>query len=932
MRDFSWTVKVDDIWFEKGTRAYPLIDPGMQPAIKKILHGKSLPDAVSSLREYIRVNGKDLIVDNAKKLLPGITLSAEYKERRLKGAPFTHSGYVALDMDNVDKSKMKDLIALNIFEYIGESVSGTGLFGVVPIEDENKHDAHFWGAAALVEEKTGIQVDPLPDVTRFRLWSPSTGSYTARVPKFTICGESKIKEFKTKNSYGKTKAYDLPYYANQCLNMAAKRGVSYNPNTGLNPYIIRVMPYFNHFGISADYACDFIYRHLCLSETFDKVRYPKERLEYDVHHFYEVYKEQHYTQKFRDTESPKWSPEQDEPSALKLGEGQRLSDLKFDIPSECILESPTNSGKTYWAVHNLGKVDILMPTQELAKQAAGEYGLHYVIQGIQPTMDDVQVGTYNAVEKFVKRGVGDRTLFIDEAHNLVFSASKGFRSQVLHQIIAAMPLYRRVILASGTWVETLHPYLRRFHKVIVERENPVTKLAQICYYENRDKALSMKLVKGKLNIVFFNDKDKGRDLGYRLESQGWKVQIFNSMTKPEEEHQEIIETQQVPDDIEVLIVTTLFIEGLNIYNHNIGNLHLLSHGSAELIEQVANRTRNKAPERTIIYIKDKERNPGMNFDFMDYQQKLENDAYHIIDAGESLKVLGVHKNGDFQSQKVLESILGVKRNIVRVVDNAWEVDYLGIGYTALQEKQLNSFQNIEKLERDLERYNFKFIPPETITEDLSPQEKKQKEISSAMSKNFKEKRWADAIASIEDMSHDVICDISIKGHHDSYLVDACKKYLQLNEYLSHKDTITLLEDTKGMARKWTRTKLRLDVLVYKQMVIKSQGNKDIETLEDIFASFPPGTTVTAIEAHKVIAPILRKNPKFKAEKLKTNTTTRFLKDIFNIHEAVTRDGKKIARNYTIINTNPLGVSIAKPLRFPEKLKALESKYKQLKLW
>jgi len=70
--------------------------------------------------------------------------------------------------------------------------------------------------------------------------------------------------------------------------------------------------------------------------------------------------------------------------------------------------------------------DMLVPTQDQARQVGHEYGIDFVSEGRQPTGKGQQVGTYNALEKFTQRDTTGRTLVIDEAHNLALS--QGYRS------------------------------------------------------------------------------------------------------------------------------------------------------------------------------------------------------------------------------------------------------------------------------------------------------------------------------------------------------------------------------------------------------------------------------------------------------------------------------------------------------------------------
>lgn len=130
--------------------------------------------------EQIRAEKDKKARDKIKAMLPAATISGTFSERKKVGL-IQHSGFIAIDIDAQDNPKVdswasvRDKLAevKNIF-FSALSVSGNGVFLVVPIYSPKQHEKHFdalkWDFARLgyvidkscrdVSRLRGISYDP----------------------------------------------------------------------------------------------------------------------------------------------------------------------------------------------------------------------------------------------------------------------------------------------------------------------------------------------------------------------------------------------------------------------------------------------------------------------------------------------------------------------------------------------------------------------------------------------------------------------------------------------------------------------------------------------------------------------------------------------------------------------------------------------------
>ena len=118
-----------------------------------------------------------------KESLPCVTPSGEYSVRNSSGLK-KHSGYICVDIDAKDNphitdfSRLRDEIAkIKNVAYCALSVSGKGLFCIIPIVQPELHKEYFQ-ALKWCFEKFGIVIDKsCSDITRLRVYSYDPNRY-----------------------------------------------------------------------------------------------------------------------------------------------------------------------------------------------------------------------------------------------------------------------------------------------------------------------------------------------------------------------------------------------------------------------------------------------------------------------------------------------------------------------------------------------------------------------------------------------------------------------------------------------------------------------------------------------------------------------------------------------------------------------------------
>lgn len=136
-------------------------------------------DYVQNLRKANPETQKQL-----KRELPAYTVSGIFDETRKKEHLKTHSGFICIDIDEKDNKRIENFATLKSevrkivnIAFVGTSVSGKGLYAVIPIDKQENHEKYFTSLQEAFSQ-LGISIDKsCKDVSRLRIVSYDSDYY-----------------------------------------------------------------------------------------------------------------------------------------------------------------------------------------------------------------------------------------------------------------------------------------------------------------------------------------------------------------------------------------------------------------------------------------------------------------------------------------------------------------------------------------------------------------------------------------------------------------------------------------------------------------------------------------------------------------------------------------------------------------------------------
>lgn len=132
----------------------------------------------------IRSANDKSIINALKSKLPAVTPSGLFENKRSIANLKRHSGLMQIDIDKQDNMQLdmmetKDLLkSIDQICYVSYSVSGKGLFALIPIAEPQKHKAHFMALEQDFKADFNIVIDKsCKDVSRLRGYSYDADFY-----------------------------------------------------------------------------------------------------------------------------------------------------------------------------------------------------------------------------------------------------------------------------------------------------------------------------------------------------------------------------------------------------------------------------------------------------------------------------------------------------------------------------------------------------------------------------------------------------------------------------------------------------------------------------------------------------------------------------------------------------------------------------------
>jgi hypothetical protein len=288
---------------------------------------------------------------------------------------------------------------------------------------------------------------------------------------------------------------------------------------------------------------------------------------------------------------------------ISLPDGKHLSDMLFNVPARSILTAGVSTGKTTMAVNWHGPSIIVVPTRTKADQLAAKYPKAAVYHGERKEAqghEDLIITLPDSLPRVVKLieknggGRGHYDLGIDESHCIATADyRRGAYTRVYREVIH--PDWRRVTLLSGTPAELPCAELAKFYRIGVESSAPVIKACRVRQVNGSrfQAALSVMAPDGRYLWMLQN---KNQDLDRAIESlveAGYgrdQIGILNADERESALYRQVIGKGTVPDEIKVLITTSVIGEGVDLHER-FDAVMLLSPIGTEEAQQIVGRAR-----------------------------------------------------------------------------------------------------------------------------------------------------------------------------------------------------------------------------------------------------------------------------------------------------------------------------------------------------
>lgn len=357
---------------------------------KKLFPSQTHVNAITYLN-IIRLHPKYSIL---KRLLPSVTVSAQYDKRRRQSDLKRLTGLICLDFDFHSEKQTNDFLNecskgkfKDFFLYVGVSASGKGVYGIVKISEPNKHLEHFLGLQQFFQSH-GITIDAAcKDESRLRFYSDGA-IHNPNAKTFT----DKLKNVVTQSSNSLNKGFkwleDLPTlpvtndsdtidHFNHII--TSIKDLNFDEN--VYPLAFKIGMLSASYGLSFDFV---VQQTLVLFSGSQKVKNDREKytIEYitkGVNDGFNAYPKQHNKRRINLTF---FTPKQSFTFHKYITETKNINELSKSLLSskKTFLSSNTGSGKTTFIRAEFAPfiqqndkdsiVIVLTPLQELTKELA----------------------------------------------------------------------------------------------------------------------------------------------------------------------------------------------------------------------------------------------------------------------------------------------------------------------------------------------------------------------------------------------------------------------------------------------------------------------------------------------------------------------------------------------------------------------------------
>lgn len=279
---------------------------------------------------------------------------------------------------------------------------------------------------------------------------------------------------------------------------------------------------------------------------------------------------------------------------------------KFNLTGIVLLDSPTNSGKT-WAYSKAatGKRIMVAPNRSIIEQTVSNHPeiARWYGDDQFPHEAEAVVATFDKlkhISSLIWSGAIDPSeyhLFIDEVH--VLYSNYSFRKSAMNAVFNNIKRFKNVTIMSGTFHKEFFD-IKIDRTIKVEWEKKKKRIVDVISTNSPQDWVLDNVSSGDKTIIWFDDKKRGQILCDKLEEQGTSCQLYNADNQEHTDSQELLRFEQISSDVDVLIMTSIGIQGININNQNIDNIICYQMKSSVDIVQLHNRARKCSPKLTVL--------------------------------------------------------------------------------------------------------------------------------------------------------------------------------------------------------------------------------------------------------------------------------------------------------------------------------------------
>ena len=536
---------------------------------------------------------------------------------------------------------------------------------------------------------------------------------------------------------------------------------------------------------------------------------PNSKKGYDVSDYLADYSTKELLQSVRKVKSNK----------LTVSGDQYLSDVltSFEqLPQYTNLVAYTGIGKstaTMELLKAVGKGIYLCSSVLSLQQLSAKYPTFGVFYQNEKRVAPVTICTYDSfpllVRKLTEELVDFSTLplVIDESHNFALA---GYRIDALRGVndVLRSVKFSNVLRMTGTYLPTWTGIDGLFETVKVDsikRVQPVTVVHFQRHTTNEsgettsvgkmtDSLLVVAnyfLSSSKRVIIHFDNKGKGLDsLIAKLVTAGTPstdIYTLNSDNKFETLGSQLVTTETVPDNCKVLVVTSVFIESLNVATPFdallVEDLHCAK------LEQLFNRKRGSAIPHAFVFTNGQ--GNGYAFDReKEIAHKRSLLSFICEEANRDETLFNVRMTNDDIRIFGRSYSKGVKR-----VGDKWTIDELGLSQMVYESEELYLANNPLAFKRHAENsgygWNFTHDIEVVVSEQPTKEEKQELNAIKDTLKDIRDGRYNDTLAflsTLQEVAHAEHIAKSLDGLHRRILDRAVELDYKLTELTGDTDS------------------------------------------------------------------------------------------------------------------------------------------------